>query len=76
MPVSFPVGWDELDAASPSDFTIRTALERLGDGDPWAEQMPAPQRIPAALVEEGAAIPGGRLPALNLSTGPPRMGPP
>jgi len=65
VPVSFPVGWDELDTVSPRDFTIRTALERLGDSDPWAEQMPSPQRIPAALVEEGAAIPGGRVAAMH-----------
>ena len=65
VPVSFPVGWDELDTVSPRDFTIRTALERLGDSDPWAEEMPSPQRIPAAVVEEGAAIPGGRVAAMH-----------
>jgi DNA ligase D len=65
VPVSFPVGWDELDAVAPSDFTIRTALDRLGDRDPWSEHMPAPQRVPAALVEEGAAIPGGRVAAMH-----------
>ena len=65
VPVSFPVGWDDLDHVSPGDFTIRAALERLGDADPWAEQMPSPQRIPAALVEEGAAIPGGRVAAMH-----------
>lgn len=65
VPVSFPVGWDELDHATPADLTIRTALDRLGDRDPWAEQMPSPQRIPAALIEEGAAIPGGRVAAMH-----------
>jgi len=65
VPVSFPVGWDELDTVAPRDFTIRTALERLGDSDPWAEQMPSPQRVPAAVVEEGAAIPGGRVAAMH-----------
>lgn len=65
VPVSFPVGWDELDDVAPSDFTIRTALDRLGDRDPWSEHMPAPQRVPAALVEEGAAIPGGRVAAMH-----------
>ena len=41
VPVSFPVAWDELDAVAPGDFTVHTALDRLGDGDPWAELMPA-----------------------------------
>src|ERR687896_1101247 len=62
-PVSFPVAWDDLDAVSPGDFTIHTAVRQLGDSDPWAEQMPRPQRLPAALIEEGAAIPGGRVQA-------------
>jgi DNA ligase D len=65
VPVSFPLGWDELDGAAPSDFTVRTALARLGSADPWAEQMPSPQRVPAALVDEGAAIPGGRVAAMH-----------
>ncbi|MFP5255928.1 MAG: non-homologous end-joining DNA ligase [Acidimicrobiia bacterium] len=65
VPVSFPLAWDELDAASPRDLTIRTALDRLGESDPWAERMPAPQRLPASLVEEGAAIPGGRVAAMH-----------
>ncbi len=36
VPVSFPVGWDDLDAVTPADFTIHTAVERLGGDDPWA----------------------------------------
>src|SRR3954467_12725693 len=52
-PVSFPVGWDDLDDVTPADFNIHTALARLGARDPWAEHMPAPQAIPADLVEEG-----------------------
>ena len=42
VPVSFPVSWDALDDVTPGDFTIRTALDRLGDADPWAAQMAAP----------------------------------
>lgn len=64
-PVSFPVDWDELDAVSPRDFTIRTALDRLGDRDPWASRMPGPQALSAALIEEGASIPGGRVQAMH-----------
>jgi bifunctional non-homologous end joining protein LigD len=64
-PVSFPVGWDDLDAVQPIDFTLHTAIERLGDRDPWAEQMPAPQALPADLVAEGHAIPVARVQAMH-----------
>ena len=64
-PVSFPVGWDDLDAVTPGEFTVHTALEHLGDGDPWAERMPAAQRLPKTLIEEGASIPGGRVQAMH-----------
>ena len=57
VPVSFPVAWDDLDDITPMDFTIHTALRQLGDRDPWREQMPQPQRLPADLVAEGRAIP-------------------
>jgi len=65
VPVSYPVGWDELDGVKPSDFTIHTALDRLGDRDPWAEHMPAPQRLDADLVAEGHAIPVARVQAMH-----------
>ncbi len=65
VPVSFPVAWDDLDDISPADFTIHTALAQLGDRDPWREQMPAPQQLPAALVEEGHAIPVARVQAMH-----------
>ena len=64
----FPnVDWDELDHITPSDFTVHTAVDRLGDGggDPWAAQMPAPQRLPAELIEEGHAIPVARVQAMH-----------
>ncbi len=64
-PVSFPVGWDDLDAIAPRDFTVHTALDRLGERDPWAEQMPSPQAVPPALVEEGGEIPVGRVAAMH-----------
>ena len=65
VPVSFPVGWDDLDHVTPTDFTIRTALALLGDGDPWREAMPAPQALPADLVEEGHTIPIARVQAMH-----------
>jgi bifunctional non-homologous end joining protein LigD len=65
VPVSFPVGWDDLDDVAPSDFTVHTALQRLGDDDPWAAQMPGPQRLSAELVEEGHAIPVARVQAMH-----------
>jgi DNA primase len=65
VPVSFPVAWDEIDDVTPADFTIHTALELLGDRDPWADRMPAPQHLPTALVEEGHAIPTGRVQAMH-----------
>lgn len=64
-PVSYPVRWDELDDVSPSDFTILTALRRLGDADPWHDLMPAPQLLPADLVEQGRGIDGGRVQAMH-----------
>ncbi|MBA2280365.1 MAG: ATP-dependent DNA ligase [Acidimicrobiia bacterium] len=65
VPVSFPVGWDDLGSVSPRGFTVHNALELLCDRDPWAEQMPAPQALPAELVEEGHAIPVARVQAMH-----------
>ena len=64
-PVSFPVAWDDLDGISPADFTIHTALQQLGDRDPWRDLMPAPQQLPPDLVEEGSAIPVARVQAMH-----------
>ena len=65
VPVSFPVGWDDLESIAPSDFTVRNALGQLGDRDPWAEQLPSPQRLPSDVVEEGHAIPIARVQAMH-----------
>ncbi|HET9442144.1 MAG TPA: non-homologous end-joining DNA ligase [Acidimicrobiales bacterium] len=65
VPVSFPVTWDDLGAVTPSDITIKTAVPLLDGRDPWHDGMPAPQRLPAALVDEGHAIPGGRVEAMH-----------
>lgn len=64
-PVSYPVRWDELDRVAPGDFTLRTAMRLLGDADPWAALMPAPQSLPSGLVEEGQAIPVARVRAMH-----------
>jgi bifunctional non-homologous end joining protein LigD len=65
VPVSFPVTWDELDQVAPSDFTVHSALRRLGGSDPWAAQMPAPQGLSPGLVDEGNAIPLARVQAMH-----------
>jgi DNA ligase D len=65
VPVSFPVAWDDLDDVAPSDFTVHTALEHLGDVDPWATHMPATQQLSAELIDEGRAIPVARVQAMH-----------
>ena len=64
-PVSFPIGWDDLDDIAPADFTVHTALGLLGDRDPWASQMPKPQRLGADLVAEGREVPVARVQAMH-----------
>jgi bifunctional non-homologous end joining protein LigD len=64
-PVSFPVPWDQLDRVAPADFTVRTAAGLITGGDPWAELMPAPQRLSPGLIEEGRAIPVARVQAMH-----------
>lgn len=63
--VSFPVAWDDLDAISPHDFTIKTAPGLLGDADPWAATMPEAQQLPDELVAEGHTIPVARVQAMH-----------
>ncbi|WP_194834504.1 non-homologous end-joining DNA ligase [Nocardia sp. XZ_19_369] len=63
--VSFPVGWADLDNVTPQDFTVRTALNQLGERDPWADDMPEPQTLPADLIEEGHTIPIARVQAMH-----------
>ena len=64
-PVSFPVGWDDVDDVAPGDFTVHNAASQLGQRDPWKAQMPAPQRLPEDLVAEGHAIPVARVQAMH-----------
>jgi bifunctional non-homologous end joining protein LigD len=65
VPVSFPVAWDDLDRVSPQDFTIHTAPALLAGRDPWRDALPAPQALPGELIEEGRAIPLGRVQAMH-----------
>ncbi len=65
VPVSFPVGWADLDDITPADFTVHTAPDLLGTRDPWAAQMPRPQPLSADLVAEGHAIPVARVQAMH-----------
>lgn len=64
-PVSFPVAWDALDDARPSDFTIHTAPALLKEADPWADLMPTPQELPKDLIEQGHTIPVARVQAMH-----------
>jgi DNA ligase D-like protein (predicted polymerase) len=64
VPVSFPVTWDELEQVRPGDFTVLTAVERLGE-DRWAAATTSPQRLPADLVAEGHEIPIARVVAMH-----------
>jgi bifunctional non-homologous end joining protein LigD len=65
LPVSAPVSWADLPSVRPGDVTVRTAAERLGDGDPWSELLPDPQELPADLVAEGHTIPVARVQAMH-----------
>jgi DNA primase len=74
VPVSFPVRWEDLDGVTPGDFTVRTVPGLLGRHgahgaheahEAWAGQLPAPQRLSEALVEEGRAIPIARVQAMH-----------
>ena len=64
-PVSYPVGWDDLERVTPADFTVHTVAPLVADHDPWADQMPPPQRLPADLVAEGRTIPVARVQAMH-----------
>ena len=65
LTVSFPVAWDDLEQVTPADFTVATAPGLIGSGDPWAAALPAPQELPAELVEHGHTIPVARVAAMH-----------
>ncbi|RFU20943.1 DNA polymerase domain-containing protein [Geodermatophilus marinus] len=64
LPVSAPVRWEDLPAARPGGVTVRTAGE-LREQEAWSSLLPAPQDLPAELVEEGRAIPPARVQAMH-----------
>ncbi|GAB1693384.1 non-homologous end-joining DNA ligase [Krasilnikovia sp. M28-CT-15] len=65
VPVSFPVGWDDLDDVRPADFTVHTVPALLAGSDPWAGAMPPPQSLDPGLVEEGHTVPVARVAAMH-----------
>jgi DNA primase len=65
VPVSFPLGWDEVGRVSPGDFTIHNAAQLAAERPSWLDLLPRAQRLPARLVEAGAAIPPGRVQAMH-----------
>src|SRR5712691_3171103 len=57
-----------LDSTRAGGATVVAAYSprvRLGVTDPWASLMPAPQPLPAGLIEEGHAIPIARVQAMH-----------
>ena len=64
-PVSFPVAWDDLDAVSPGEFTIHTAVRQLGDRDPWADADAGPAAAGRIADRGGLVDPGGRVQAMH-----------
>ena len=71
VPVSFPVAWDQLDRVAPGDFTVHNAARLIADTDPWASQMPEPQRLDPDLIAEGHAIPIARVRRCTRASGAP-----
>ena len=65
VPVSFPVGWEDLEQVTPADFTIHNAAGLLDGADPWADQMPPAQPLDADLVAEGHTVPVARVQAMH-----------
>ena len=54
-----------MESVTPADFTIRTVPALVAQRDLWADLLPAPQRLPADLIEEGRAIPIPRVQAMH-----------
>jgi DNA ligase D-like protein (predicted polymerase) len=65
VPVSFPVGWSDVDRVAPGDFTVHSVPALLTGSDGWTAEMPPPQSLPTDLIEEGHAIPIARVQAMH-----------
>ena len=48
--VSLPLRWDEVRDVRPQDWTLTTAPERFGDGDPWIGMQDAPGSLDGLLA--------------------------
>jgi bifunctional non-homologous end joining protein LigD len=64
-PVSFPLAWEELDRAAPTDFTIHSAVRLLAEHDPWRDRALEPQPLSSDLIAEGRTIPIARVQAMH-----------
>ena len=66
VPVSFPVAWDDLDARRARRLHRAHRGRRCSaTATRGPSSMPAPQPLPADLVEEGHAIPVARVQAMH-----------
>ena len=71
--VSMPVRWEDLDAVSPADFTVRTAPDVLAErGDAWAQMDEAVGDLTAATALWQADLDRG-LGELNFPPDHPKM---
>ena len=80
LPVSFPVGWDDLHDAMPADLTVLTALERLGDARPVGGEHACAATAPGRPGGRGPRDPGrprrARCTRASGASGRPRAPPP
>jgi bifunctional non-homologous end joining protein LigD len=54
-PVSMPLTWEELEAAEPTDFTVRNILARLEKtGDRWHHALTSKQPLARVLSRAGS----------------------
>src|SRR5262249_361718 len=65
VPVPSPAPGGALAGVTPAAFPVPPAAGLRAGGPPWAGQMPAPQRLPQDLIEEGRAIPVARVQAMH-----------
>jgi DNA primase len=65
VPVSFPVGWERLDAITRSDVTIHNALDQMDTAGRWSETLRTRQALPDEIVEQGHTIAVPRVQAMH-----------
>jgi bifunctional non-homologous end joining protein LigD len=64
VPVSFPVGWEDLGSVQPGDFTVRSVPHLIAGRGPWLGTLPE-QELSRDLIEEGRSIPIARVQAMH-----------